>query len=270
MNMLSSEWLKIRSVRSTGLLLVLSLSAILLGVAIAWSAAGMYDDATPAKRATASIAELEEVVIIVPQLCMGILGVLAITSEYATGMIRTSFTVAPKRWPVLAAKAVVVGSLGLITGSVTIFSTFFLARQMIGDRFSGAYLTPFLDRLPTLAATGLTVCVFALLGLGLGALTRSTAGAVAVLVSFAYVIPMIVGKLPSPYKDWLGSMMIGALPREISGVPFKSSVYGASLSPAAAAAVLAAYALVPVLVGTWLLIPRPGRRPRQERASASS
>ncbi|NUW40475.1 ABC transporter permease subunit [Nonomuraea rhodomycinica] len=253
MNMLSSEWLKIRSVRSTGLLLLLSLGAILLGLAIAWMAAGMYDNATPAKRATASIAELEEVVIIVPQLCMGILGVLAITSEYATGMIRTSLTVAPTRWPVLAAKAAVVGALGLLTGSVTVFGTYALTRQVIGDRFSGVYLTPFLDRLPTLAATGLTVCVFALLGLGLGALTRSTAGAVAVLVGLAYVIPMVVGKLPAPWKEWLGSMMISALPREISGVPFKSSVYGASLPPAAAIAVLAAYALVPVLAGTWFL-----------------
>ncbi|MEV0196604.1 ABC transporter permease subunit [Nonomuraea sp. NPDC050691] len=253
MNMLRSEWLKIRSVRSTGLLLVLSLGAILLGVAIARTAAGMYDDTTPAKRVTASIAELEEVLIIVPQLCMGILGVLAMTSEYATGMIRTSLTVVPKRWPVLAAKAAVVGALGLLTGNVTIFSTYFLVRQTIGDRFSGTYLTPFLDRLPTLAATGLTVCVFALLGLGLGALTRSTAGAVAVLVGLAYVIPMIVGKLPSPWKDWLGSMMISALPREMSGAPFKSSVYGTSLSPAAAVAVLAAYALVPMLAGTWHL-----------------
>ncbi|MET7464184.1 ABC transporter permease [Nonomuraea sp. NPDC005501] len=253
MNVLSSEWLKLRSVRSTGLLLVLSLGSILLGVAIAWMAAGMYDDAAPAKRATASIAELEEVTIIVPQLCMGILGVLAITSEYATDMIRTSLTVVPKRWPVLAAKAAVVGVLGLLTGSVTIFTTYFLARRLIGDRFSGAYLTPFVDRLPTLFATGLTVCVFALLGLGLGALTRSTAGAVAVLVGLVYVIPIIVGKLPSPWKDWLGSVMISALPREISGVPFKSSVYGASLSPAAAVAVLTAYALLPVLAGTWLL-----------------
>ncbi|MEV0147749.1 MULTISPECIES: ABC transporter permease subunit [unclassified Nonomuraea] len=253
MNVLSSEWLKVRSVRSSWLLLILSLGTILLGLAIAWTAADMYDSAAPDRRAVASIAEVEEVVLIVPQLCMGVLGVLAITSEYATGMIRTTFAIVPKRWPVLTAKAVVVGVLGLMTGVVTVFATYLVTRLVIGDRFSGAYLTPFPERVPTLVASGLTVCVFALLGLGLGAMLRSTAGAIAILVGLVYVFPIIVGNLPAPWSSRLGSVMIGALPREISGVPFKSSVYGALLHPAVAAAVLAAYALLPVLAGTWLL-----------------
>ncbi|MEU8103490.1 ABC transporter permease [Nonomuraea muscovyensis] len=253
MNILASEWLKVRTVRSTYLNLALSLGGILLGLAVAWTAADMYDSAPPHQRARAAVADLEEVVVIVPQLCMGILGALAITSEHATGMLRTSFTVVPRRWPVLTAKSVLVGLLGLLAGTVTVFGTYTLSRFVIGDRFSGVYATPFLERLPTLVTTSLSVPVFALLGLGVGAILRSTAGAVATLVGLAYVIPMICGNLPEPWSECLGSVMIGALPRQITGADLTNSVYGSLLSPSAAAAVLTAYAAVPVFVGTLLL-----------------
>jgi hypothetical protein len=177
-NTLASEWLKIRSVRSTYLNLVLSMGGILLGLAVAWTAAGMYDSAPPHRRPQAALAEVEEVVVIVPQLCMGILGALAFTSEHVSGMLKTSFTVVPRRWPVLMAKSVVVGLLGLLAGTITVFGTHFLCRLVIGDRFSGIYTTPVFERLPTLVTTSLSVPVFALLGLGAGAILRSTAGAV--------------------------------------------------------------------------------------------
>jgi hypothetical protein len=196
---------------------------------------------------------LEEVVVIVPQLCMGIFGVLVITSEYATGLIRTSLTVVPRRWPLLAAKAAIVAALSLVIGPVTVFGTYFVSRWVLGDRFSGAYLTSFGDRFPLLLATGLTVTTFALLGLGLGALLRSVAGAIAILVGLVYVIPIVVGNIPEPWSERLGSVMIGALAREITGDIITTSVYGALLSPSMAITVLVAYAALPLLVATWLL-----------------
>ncbi|RVX38065.1 ABC-2 family transporter [Nonomuraea polychroma] len=253
MSVLTAEWLKVRSVRSTYLIIGLSLGAILLGLALAVMAAGMYDSAPPDKRPSARIADLEEVVVIVPQLCMGILGTLAITSEYVTGLIRTSLTVVPRRRPLLTAKATVIGALGLIVGPATVFGTYAVSRWILGDRFSGAYATAFLDRLPALTAISLTVPVFALLGLGLGALLRSTAAAIAIMTGLVYVIPIIIGNIPEPWSERLGSIMIGALPRQITGDGNASSVYGSLLSPAAAAAVLIAYAALPLLTATWLL-----------------
>jgi ABC-2 type transport system permease protein len=67
------------------------------------------------------------------------------------------------------------------------------------------------------------------------------------------VIPMIVGNLPEPWSERLGSVMIGALPREITGDDLTHSVYGSLLPPVAAAIVLAAYAVLPVALGAWLL-----------------
>ncbi|MDP4509407.1 ABC transporter permease subunit [Nonomuraea turcica] len=252
MSVLTAEWLKVRSVRSTYLIIGLSLGAIFLGLALAVMAAGMYDSAPPDKRPSARIADLEEVVVIVPQLCMGILGALAITSEYVTGLIRMSLTVVPRRWPLLAAKAAVVGTLGAVVGPAAVFGTYLASRWVLGDRFSGAYATSFLDKLPLLTATSLTVPAFALLGLGLGVILRSAAGAITVIVGLVYVVPIIVGNLPEPWSERLGSIMIGALPRQITG-DGNASVYGSLLSPAASAAVLIAYAALPLLAATWLL-----------------
>ncbi|MGI5282924.1 ABC transporter permease subunit [Nonomuraea polychroma] len=253
MSVLTAEWLKVRSVRSTYLIIGLSLGAILLGLALAVMAAGMYDSAPPDKRPSARIADLEEVVVIVPQLCMGILGTLAITSEYVTGLIRTSLTVVPRRWPMLTAKATVIGALGLIVGPATVFGTYFVSRWILGDRFSGAYTTAFLDRLPILTTVSLTVPVFALLGLGLGALLRSTAAAITIMAGLVYVIPIIIGNIPEPWSERLGSIMIAALPRQITGDGNASSVFGSLLPPVAAAAVLAAYATLPLMAATLLM-----------------
>jgi ABC-2 type transport system permease protein len=253
MSTLTSEWLKVRSVRSTYLILGLSLGAVLLGLALAMMAAGMYDSAPPDQRPSARISDLEEVVVMVPQLCLGILGTLVMTSEYATGLIRTSLAVVPRRWPMLAAKAAVVGTLGAIVGPAAVFGAYLGSRWVLGDRFSGAYATSLLDKLPILTATSLTVPAFALLGLGLGALLRSTAGAITVLAGLVYVVPMIIGKIPEPWSERLGSIMIGGLPRQITGDSNANSVYGSLLPPVAAAAVLIAYAALPLLAATWLL-----------------
>ncbi|MEU5860639.1 ABC transporter permease subunit [Nonomuraea sp. NPDC047529] len=253
MSVLASEWRKVRSVRSSYLIVGISIGTILLGLALASMAAGMYDNAPMEQRPSARIADLEEVLVIVPQLCMGVLGTLVITSEYTTGLIRTSLTIVPRRWPVLAAKSAVVGAMSLVIGPLAVFGTYFVSRWVLGDRFSGAYLTSFADRLPFLLVTSLTVAVFALLGLGLGALLRSAAGAITVLVGLIYVIPMIVGNIPEPWSERLGSIMIGALPREITGDIITTSVYGSLLSPPAAAAVLVAYAVLPLLAAVWLI-----------------
>lgn len=250
MKVLASEWVKIRSIRSSHLLVGLSLGAILLAVAVAFSAIGMYDSAPASMRRSARIAELEEVVLIVPQLCMGIMGVLTITSEYATGLIRTSLALVPRRWPVLMAKSAVVGGLGLVVGPIVVFVTYAVAQAMLESRYPVA---SFGERFPTLVTSSVTVAVFALIGLGLGAAFRSAAGAIAVLVGLVYVIPIVVGNLPEPWSERLGSVMIGALPREISGADLTSSVYGALLPPVVAGVVLALYAVVPLLAGALLL-----------------
>ncbi|NUR89784.1 MAG: ABC transporter permease subunit [Nonomuraea sp.] len=248
--MITAEWIKLRSVRSSRVTALVALCGLPLAAAIALAAAASYDHAPPAARATGRIAELSDVVVAVPQLCLGILGALAFTSEHATGLIRSTLTAVPRRWPVLAAKAAVLAALAVPIGFIVTFGTFFSSRWILGGRFP---VTSFADLWPTLITTSLSVVVFALLGLGLGALLRHTAAAVAALVCLVYVLPMVCGNLPSPWRERLGSVMVGALPREITGADLTHSVYGSLLPPVAAAAVLVMYAVVPLLAGVWRL-----------------
>ncbi|NRQ38996.1 ABC transporter permease subunit [Nonomuraea sp. NN258] len=250
MSVLAAEWVKVRSLRSSVVTLAIGLGAVLLGVAIAWSAIGMYDSAPPAKRASARIEDLAEVVSMVPQLCLGVLGVLSFSGEYGTGLIRSSLTAVPRRWPVLAAKATVVGGLALVVGLVVEFVTFFVTTAMLTGRYPVA---TFAERWPMLVVTSLSVVVFGLLGVGLGTILRSVAGSVSVLIGLVYVLPIVFANLPEPWNLRLNSLMIGALIREITGVSVANSVFGGMLAPVPAALVLAAYAVVPLLAGAWLL-----------------
>lgn len=250
MSVLAAEWVKIRSIRSTHLILAIAVAAVGLAALIAVSAVAAYETASPAMRATARMADLDDVVVAVPQLCLGILGVLAMTSEYATGLIRMSLAVVPRRWPVLAAKGVVVSACALVVGPVVVFATALSSRAIVGGRYP---LLPLAERVPLMVVNSLSVVVFALLGLGLGAILRNTAAAIALVVGLVYVIPMIVGNLPEPWSERLGSVMIGALPGEITGADLTNSVYGSLLPPWAAVSVLVAYAAVPVLLGFVVL-----------------
>ncbi|WP_219416096.1 ABC transporter permease [Pseudonocardia nigra] len=253
LDVLAAEWLKLRSVRSTAVAVGAALGGVLLAAGLAWAAADAYDDAPPPLRATARLAELEEALFLLPQLALGVLGVLAITSEYATGLIRTSLALVPRRWPVLAAKSVVVGGTALATGQIAVFGMYAVARAIVGDRYGGIYAAPVPDEVPLLVVTGLSAAVFALLGLGLGAIVRSTAAAVGLLVGFLHVLPIAAHNLPEPWNERVGSLMIGGLPRQIVGADLSATVYGALLSSPGAAVLFAAYALVPLGVGLWLI-----------------
>jgi len=112
---LASEWLKLRSVRSTCWLIGVAAAGVLLAALLAWSGARLWDGLPPARRAQMAPMPVEQVVLPLVQLCLAVLGVLAITAEYATGMIRTSLVVVPRRLALLGAKAPVVAATGLGT-----------------------------------------------------------------------------------------------------------------------------------------------------------
>ena len=112
------------------------------------------------------------------QLAIGVLGVLVITAEYSTGMIRASFTAVPKRLPVLWAKAAVFGGVTLALMFPTVLIAFFvgqsiLARHHINIGFSQP------GRRAGVVGAALYLAVVGLFGLGLGAILRNTAGGIA-------------------------------------------------------------------------------------------
>jgi ABC-type transport system involved in multi-copper enzyme maturation permease subunit len=134
------------------------------------------------------------------QLAIGVLGVLVITGEYATGMIRASLSSVPKRLPVLWAKAMVFGSLGFVVMLVAAFAAFFGGQKILGLQHIGAGIAdPGVVR--AVIGTALYLAVVGLLGLALGAILRSTAGSIATLFGVLMVLPVIGQLLPG---SWAG------------------------------------------------------------------
>ncbi|XVQ14363.1 ABC transporter permease subunit [Spirillospora sp. CA-255316] len=249
----AAEWLKLRTVRSTHVVFGAVVVFLLLGVLLAWQAASIWDGLSPERRTRFAFTEPAVLVAWAAGLCLGVLGVLAVTSEYRTGMIRTTLAVMPRRPAVLAAKAGGLAVLALAVGNAVTLASFFTGRLIVGDRPIQAHRTAVAQELPELLARGSMVAVYALLGLGLAALLRSTAGAIVGLVLPWYMLPIFTGLLPDPWGKRVSSFMPDALPEQIVGGSNANSVYGSLLPPVAAVAVALAYAILPICVAAYVL-----------------
>ena len=191
---LRSEWLKLQTLRSTWFTL---LAAVLVLVIASGIIANHVHD-NLAHGAVFRDPEDRDVLTLpfrgfgLSQLVMGVLGVLAITGEYATGTIRASFTAVPRRLPVLWAKVVVFALLGFTTMLAAAFGAFFLGQHLLGSYGVGLG-APHATRVVFALAGYLTLV--GLLGLGLGGIVRATAGGIASLVGLLLVAPGILAAL---------------------------------------------------------------------------
>ena len=200
----ASEWTKLRSVRSTlWALAVAALTAVGGSLVIALTAASSKASSGLPLDPVASIffGWLEY-----PVLAVGALGVLAFTSECSTGQIRTTFSAVPWRPAVLGAKAGVVGAVVLLLGEVLAFASFFLSQALLAGHQGGLSLFRS-GELGSVLAGGLSLFVIAMVGLGLGAIIRNTAGALAALPAVVY-LPLLLLVLPSPWPDTIGKYTI--------------------------------------------------------------
>jgi ABC-2 type transport system permease protein len=241
---LRSEWLKLRSTRSTYYLLGVSVALVFLAALTAWAWGHSWDGRSPARRATPPDGSVEQTLLPVVQLVVAVLGVLAVTSEYTTGMIRTSLTVLPHRRTMLAAKAAIVAASSLVIGLVVPLAGYLLSKPILGDRPFLAYHAPFSERLPGLLSLALSVTVVALVAFGLGAALRSTAGAITVMVALLWVLQMIAGFLPAPWGDRFASILLPNLADQLAGVELGFSAAHGVLSPLGALVAMAAYVTI--------------------------
>ena len=133
------------------------------------------------------------------QLVIAVLGALTITSEYATGMIRTSLAAMPRRGTLLAAKAVVFAAVALVTGLITSFGAFFLGQALMSGKHINATLSqPNVLRAVIGGALFLVVC--GMLAFGIGALLRHTAGAITASIVLLFVLSILINALPQSWQ----------------------------------------------------------------------
>ncbi|WP_283136321.1 ABC transporter permease [Rhizohabitans arisaemae] len=245
---LSSEWLKLRSLRSTYYAIGAAALMTVLGAGWVHYVGTIWDGRAPETRAAFQAAAPTEGFLPLVQLSLAVLGVLAITSEYATSMIRASLAAVPGRERFLLAKVAVVTAVTLVAAYAILLATYAAGRIIAGDRPMGFNTGSLADDLPMLLASGLSATVLALIGLGLGTATRSTAGGIGSVVAVLFVLPGIANYLPSPWNTRVSSLLPSSLVSEIADRRLSSRLGDGVLPPTAALAVLLGYAVVAVTV----------------------
>jgi hypothetical protein len=244
----SSEWLKLRSVTSTYHAIGAATLMAVLGVAWTLYVSGLADE-----RGSIRAAAPEEGFLPLVQISLAVLGVLAITNEYATGMIRTSLISVPKRGTLLLAKAGIVAVTTFAAANAILLVTYSASRLIASGRHLGFNDTSFADDLPKLLASGLSVTALALVGLGLGAAIRSTAAAIVSVVALLFVLPGVVNYLLPPWNTRVATLLLPNLVPQIADERLSTRLGDGLLPPWAALTVLIAYPIVTLATGYYLL-----------------
>ncbi|MEV7397776.1 ABC transporter permease [Aeromicrobium sp. NPDC092404] len=218
-----SEWSKLWSVRSTWWTLV---ALVVVGAGLTtlmcwgnaeWLAADDADE-SPGSFITWGL--------MIAQVCAVIVGVLAVTSEYGTGMIRTTLAATPARGRVLAAKAVVVTGVMFVAGTLTALlgyfgGNYFLDREGIGLALEG-------DVARAMYGSGLFMAGLALFSLAVGFIVRHTAAAISIVLGLVFVVGNMVLLIPGELGDFITKIMPGNAGGEIATpVSFNPDLMGA-------------------------------------------
>jgi ABC-type transport system involved in multi-copper enzyme maturation permease subunit len=243
---LNSEWTKLRSLRST-VFTLLTAFALMIGLgamfaAISAGAAAGFDPGTTAISTSLTGTFFA-------QLAIGVLGVLLITGEYSTGMIRASLTVVPRRLPVLWGKLAVFAGAVFVTMLVASVISFLVGQALLSEKHMQATLSnPGAVRAVVGAALYLTVA--GVTALALGALLRNTAAAITTFVAVFFVIPPLSNLLPTSLTDHF----VQYLPSN-AGAVLLDGTYGVAnaMAPWPGFAVMCGYALLLVGCAAWRL-----------------
>lgn len=194
-----SEWIKLRSVRSTVVTFGLAgVAVVAFGVLASMlsDGRGIGGDGQASVDPTGnSLAGIN-----LAQLVLGVLGALFFTSEYSTGLIRATLAAVPQRLPVLWAKVVVVAATAFATMGGAVLVAFLAGQALYGGEGAGASLfDPGVPR--ALLGAALLPTAIAVIGVALGALLRSTAAAVGVLVAMLFILPVLLPSLSGVWAD---------------------------------------------------------------------
>ena len=195
----NSEWIKFRTLRSSWIVLFAAVVAmIVISILIGYNTGRNWNGRLDPEDKVAS-APLQGLYL--AQLLIGVLGVLFVSGEYSTGMIRSTLAAVPKRLPVLGAKAIVYGVVTLVALVPASFAAFLSANAFL-HHYGHGYTLSSPTALRVVIATGVYLALIGLLGSALGWIVRSTPGGISVLVALLLVVPVLLGVVPGQWaKD---------------------------------------------------------------------
>jgi ABC-2 type transport system permease protein len=249
---LRAEWTKLRTVTSTAWLLLAAVTSMVAVSAAAAQSVGTSLCPSPTE-CHEDIAKLSLTGIWVGQAAVVVLGVLAVSNEYGTRMIRSSLIAVPRRRAVLVAKAAVVTGLVLAAGVMGVLGSVLAGRLILpGNGFTPAngYALLSLGDGPTLRAAAGTVLylgLVALLSLGVAAIVRDTAGAITSVLGLLYLAPVFSELVAEP--EWHSRLKrYGPMEAGLS-IQATTNLDRLEITPWAGLGVFALYAGIALLVG---------------------
>ncbi len=201
-HLMLAEWTKIRSVRSTvWTLLLFVVLTVGFTTLFTWLTASNWTGRDAAAR-NASVAANPVGFILgagigLGQLTICVLGVLVITTEYSTGVIRSSLLAVPRRLPMLAAKAAVFAVLMVVVAEIVAFACFFIGSAILHSRVPVSLSDD--NVLRAVVGAGLYLTVLGLFALAVGLLIRHTAGSITTVIGIVLVLPILSGLLPGSW-----------------------------------------------------------------------
>ncbi|HEY6835951.1 MAG TPA: hypothetical protein VI142_05700 [Gaiellaceae bacterium] len=250
---LLSEWTKLRSLRSTrwsllaAIVLTIGLPALFAAVT-----SSHWGSMSPHERADRHPLDIALAGVNVSQLAVAVLGVLVITGEYSTGMIRASFSAVPKRLPVLWGKTAVFGAVTFLLMLPSVLIAFWASQAILSRHH--ILQTSLSD--PGVARSVVGGAVFLLLtgifALGIGAIVRNTAGGIATFAGIFFVIPPLMNVLPSSWNHAISKYLPSEAGRQLFSLTHDST----SLSPLWGGLLFAGYCALAIAVAAVLLVRR--------------
>ncbi|MEV7150054.1 ABC transporter permease [Streptomyces sp. NPDC093084] len=219
-----SEWTKIRSVSST--MWTLSLAVVVsvaLGTLLSALANSHFSDMPARERVSFDPTNISFAGLTLGQLAMIVFGVLVVSNEYSTGMIRTSLAAVPQRATFLFSKIAVAAGLALAVGLLTSFAAFFLGQAMLGSHRAHLGDTGVLR---AVIGGGLYMTLIAVFSMGVATMLRSPLLSLGILMPFFFLISNILGNVDATKKigrflpDQAGSHIMEVVPRAGDDVPY--------------------------------------------------
>jgi ABC-type transport system involved in multi-copper enzyme maturation permease subunit len=245
-----SEWTKFHSLRSTKVVLLVA-AVVTVGFAAIIGAvvASQWDTLDPISKARFHPATDPLQGVALSQLAVGVLGVLLISGEYATGMIRSSLTVVPRRLPMLWGKLAVFAAVVGAACLTSTFLAFYTGQALLARKDLNVGITA-PHALRGIVGAAVYLVIIGIIGLGFGTLLRNTAAAISSLVALLFVVPIVLNFFPRKVSHYVAPY----LPDSAGAAFWSHSDTWHVASPAAAFLVLCAWAGGLTAAATWRLL----------------
>ena len=247
-----SEWTKLRTVRSTMWALVFTVISIIgLGVLLTALVVGQWDH-----RSLAEVTGFDPLLysyagLNVAQLSIGVLGVLVMTSEYSTGVIRLTLGATPQRRLLLGAKVLTFSVVVAIVSLISCVTVFFICQALLASKHVGVSITD-PGVLRAVIGGAVKMVLIGVIAVGVGTIVRHTAGAVAILFAALLIIPGLVQLLPAPWNNDITLYLPSSAGAAMSAVVRFPNL----LAPASGFLVLFGYAAATIGAAMVLLVRR--------------